>query len=243
MENELLLARVEDTLNSSLANNKPKFLGFLSKEEAVLVKKFLDNRNAVYSFYGGEHQANRVYLCCYPEWLDSPIFPISSVTFTFRSVDSLRHRDFLGSLMGLGIKRESVGDILIEQGRAVVFLSDEIVKYVLQNLQKVGRTGVTASLGHTLPLPETAQLKESSATVASTRLDCVVSACANCSRNTANKLINDGLVAINSVVCQKTVRSIENGDIISVRHKGKFEIVSVDKKTKKDRTVLIYKSY
>ncbi len=243
MESELLLARTEDTLNATFRTDKPNFLGFLSVEEATLVKRFLDNRNAKYIFYGGEHSAQRVMLCCLPEWLDAPSFPITSITFLYRPSDELRHRDFLGSLMGLGLKRETVGDILIEKGRAVVFLKDDIADFVLENLSKVGRIGVTANKGFSYPLPETDSLKDYTVTVASCRLDCVVSACASCSRNTATELIENGLVSVNSVMCQKPTKLIVNGDVLSVRRKGKFQIISTDNKTKKDRIILNYKSY
>lgn len=243
METELLLARTKDSLIAAFRTERPSFLGFLSVEEAAFVKNFLDNRNAKYQLYGGEHNAQRVMLCCLPEWSDNVYFPITAVTFSYRTADELRHRDFLGSLMGLGLKRETIGDILIEKGRAVVFLKDDIADFVIQNLTKVGRTGVTAKLGYTQPLPETDNLKDNTVTVASCRLDCVVSACASCSRNTANELIENGFVSVNSVICQKPTKLIVNGDVLSVRKKGKFQIISTDNRTKKDRIILNYKSY
>ncbi len=194
-------------------------------------------------FYGGEHDAQRVILCCMPDWMDSVNFPITALTFTFRSIDDLRHRDFLGSLMGLGLKRETIGDILIEKGRAVVFVKDDIAEYILKNVSKVGRIGVTVKTGYYLPLPTVEELKENTVTVSSCRLDCIVSACASCSRNTANEMIESGLVSINSVICQKTVKQVINGDILSIRHRGKFKIISADEKSKKDRIILKYKSY
>lgn len=243
MESELLLARVEDTLSASILNNRPKFLGFLSKEESVLVDNFLKKRNARYSFYGGEHLAQRVFLCCYPEWMDKPSFPIKALTFTYRAVDNLRHRDFLGALMSLGLKRETIGDILIEQGRGVVFLGEEIEDFVFRNLTKIGRIGVTATKGYTLPLPESDVLTEKTAIISSLRLDCVVSALANLSRNTANEYIENGLVSINSVISQKATKTVSDSDIITIRHKGKFQILSTDKKTKKEKTVLCFNSF
>ncbi len=243
MKNELLLARVDDCLNACLLNNKPRFLGFLSKEESVLVDNFLKKRNVNYSFFGGEHQAQRLYLCCYPEWMDKPVFPIKALTFTYRKTDTLRHRDFLGALMSLGLKREAVGDILIEEGRGVVFLNEDIVDFVHQNLTKIGNTGVTATLGYVLPLPETDALIQKTAIVASLRLDCVVSSIANLSRNTANEYIQNGFVSVNSVILEKATKTVSSGDVISIRHKGKFQILSTDKKTKKENTVLIYNSF
>jgi RNA-binding protein YlmH len=243
MESELLTARLEDTLDSSYVSSKPKFLGFFSLEESVFAKKFLEKRNANFSLFGGFDNSQRVMLCCYPEYIENPQYPITAITFKYRISDELRHRDFLGSLMALGLKRETVGDILIEAGRAVVFLKSDIADFVIENIRSVGRVGVTLRKGFDFPLPETDELKESSQTVASLRLDCVVSALASCSRNTAVELIENGLVAVNSAICQKPTKTVSNGDVLSVRRKGKFQIVSTDKKTKKDRIVLIYKTY
>ncbi len=243
MDNEFLIARTKDIIETVFRTDRPKYLGFLSKEEAVFIKKFLENRNVKHSFFGGDSSCERVFLGCFPEWMNEPDFPITAVTFTYRTTDSLRHRDVLGALMALGIKRETVGDILIEQGRAVVFLSNDITNFVAENLGKIGNVGVTIQIGITGDLPERNSLLENSATIASLRLDCVVSALAKCSRNTANELIENGFVSVNSVICQKSTKTLENGDVLSVRHKGKFEIVSTDKKTKKERIILAFKSY
>lgn len=243
MDTALLTARINDAVESVFLTDKPKYFGFLSKEEAVFVNKYLEKRNLNYNFYGGADNCERVYLGCFPDWLSEPVYPICAITFIFRKTDCLRHRDFLGALMSLGLKRETIGDILIEQGRAVVFLSSDIAEYVLNNLNKVGNVGVTATEGFEGALPERGVRTEITSTVASLRLDCVVSALANCSRNMADNLITTGLVAVNSVICEKNTKIITNGDIVSVRRKGKFEIISTDKKTKKDRTVLVYKSY
>ncbi|MBE6787130.1 MAG: hypothetical protein E7537_02150 [Ruminococcaceae bacterium] len=243
MESELLLARVSDTLNSCRLNNKPKFFGFLSLEESVLVDNFLKNRCDNYCFFGGTQDAQRVYLCCYPEWTDKPVFPIDALTFNFRKIDELSHRDFLGALMSLGLKRETVGDILIEKGRAVVFFSADVTEYVLKNISKVGRIGVTVTKGFDLPLPQTDKMLEKCVTVASLRLDCVVSAVANISRNSANEFIENGLVSVNSVVCQKPTKLISENDVLSVRHKGKFKILSCNGHTKKDRIVLQFNCF
>ncbi|MBR3908358.1 MAG: hypothetical protein IKJ50_01400 [Clostridia bacterium] len=243
MDNELLLARVSDAFEASSTCNKPQFFGFLSLEESVLAQNFLENRNANYLFYGGFENSVRKVLCCMPDWCENPPFPITALTLNYRTTDDLRHRDFLGSLMGLGLKRETVGDILIEKGRAVVFLKTEIADYVVQNLSKVGRVGVTIQKGYDLPLPKTEDLKENTVSVASCRLDCIVSACALCSRLTAATLIESGLVAVNSQTVQKVTKIIADGDVLSVRHKGKFQVISTNKRTKKGRVVLSYKSY
>ncbi len=243
METELLIARISDTAEICERTNKPKFFGFLSPEQTVLAQKFLENRNVSYRFFGGFEGAQRVLLGCFPDWAEDFSFPITAITFTFRKTDILSHRDFLGSLMALGLKREAVGDILVENGRAVVFLTNEIKDFVLSEVSKIGRTGVTLSEGYLLPLPETNKLIEVTDTVASNRLDCVVSSVASVSRGVANELIEQGLVSVNSVVCQKSTKLVSEGDILTVRGKGKFTVCSLSGKTKKQRTVLVFKKY
>ena len=243
MDSNILLPRIKDTVDSTFRTDKPKFLGFLSLEEAAFAQKYLENQNVRYSFYGGAENCERTYLGCFPEWVTEENFPITALTFKYREVDVLRHRDFLGSLMALGLKRETVGDILIEKGRAVVFLNSDIADFVSKNLTKVGRVGVIASFFDDKDLPNRNTLLENSVTVASLRLDCVVSALANCSRNSAVSMIEGGLVSVNSVITEKSTKLISQNDAITVRHTGKFIIASTEKRTKKDRIVLVYKSY
>ena len=243
MESELLTARLSDTADICERTNKPKFFGFLSPEQAVLAQKYLEKRSVNYSFFGGFSDAQRVMVGCFPDWADGESFPICAITFTYRKTDILTHRDFLGSLMALGIKRETVGDILVENGRAVVFLSDDVKKFVLSQISKIGRVGVALSEGFCEPLPQISKMVDASDTIASNRLDCIVSVLASASRTKACELIENCFVSVNSVICEKTTKLVESGDIINVRGKGKFVITSLSGKTKKQRTVLEFKKY
>lgn len=243
METEILTARIFDTADICDRNNIPKYLGFLSLEESVLAQRLLSKRNISFSLFGGYQDANRKMLGCFPDWMTEYNFPITPLTFTYRAEDTLNHRDFLGSLMGLGIKRETVGDILIENGRAIVFVTDEMADYILNEINKVGRTGVKISKGYSGELPKGDSLQDFSVTIASNRLDCVVSALGNFSRNTACEKISLGLVSVNSVVSEKSTKTISQNDVVTIRGKGKFIIDSFCDKTKKDRIVLRYKKY
>lgn len=243
METELFLARINDIANQTRKSEKPKFLGFLSSEQAFLAKQTLEKQNIKFDFFGGYPNAQRKVLACLPDWAGDTVYPITAVTFRFRKTDVLKHRDFLGAILGLGLKRESVGDILIEEGRAIVFLLDEICDYVLTQIEKIGRTGVKATFGFEEPLPESETLAQFSETVASLRLDCVVSSLANVSRAESTRLIELGLVSINSMVCSKTVKTVNSGDILTIRGKGKFIIDDVSEKSRKNRIILRYKKY
>lgn len=243
MEERLFYARVDDTVQISERTSKSKYMGFLSLEQSAAAKAYLEKRNVRYGFFGGYDDAQRVMLGCFPDWVSVEEYPITAVTLSYRKADKLTHRDFLGSLMGLGLTRESVGDILIGDGKAVVFLSEDIADYVISQLSKIGRTGVTALKGFKGELPESSKLSEFSTTVASLRLDCVVSALAGFSRNEANDKIGQGTVSVNSFITEKNTLTVKEGDVIAVRGKGKYIIGSLDGRTRKDRVVLNYKKY
>lgn len=243
MDEKVFCARVKDTAQLCVRTDKPKFLGFLTEGEIAKAQEILKTVGVRYEFFGGFEQADRLMLCCKPDWCEEVSFPIVAVTATFRECDNLSHRDILGSLMGLGITRESVGDILIEKGRAVFFITEEIADFVLSELTKAGRVGLKLKIGADEPLPQLSSIVNLSETVASPRLDCVVAAILKISRAKAVALIEEGLVSINSAACIKATRLVSPDDKITVRGKGKFIVNSLADKTKKGRTVLEYSKY
>ena len=142
--------------------------------------------------------------------------------------------------MGLGIVREAVGDILVEPGRAVAFVKNDIAEFVVSQTEKIGRVGVSAAKGFSEPLPAAGELTVCRETVASLRLDCVVSALCKISRAKAAELISDGMVSVNSISVSKAVYSISSGDRVTVRSKGRFTVISADGVSRKGRIILEY---
>ena len=145
--------------------------------------------------------------------------------------------------MSVGLTRESIGDILTESGRAVVFCLSEIAPYIKQQITKVGNVGVVITNGYATPLPNSGQLIEKTASVASMRLDNVVSALTNCSRNKAQTLIESGLVKHCSVSETKITATVKVGDSVSVKGHGRFNILSCTGQTKSGRNVLKFSKY
>ncbi len=243
MEQQFFDARILDAQSACERSGAPKFIGFLTSEELATAVGVLNARKAKFCFFGGYEDASRVVLACLPDWCDEPQIPISAITITYKDCYNLTHRDFLGSLMALGITRETVGDILIERGRAVLFIKEDMAQFVVSQLKKVGNVGITISCGCKEPLPNRSSRIEKSCTVSSLRLDCVVSALAGVSRNSAATLIENGVVSINSIICKKNTASIKSGDNITVKGTGKFFIENTDSTTKKGRTILVYSMY
>lgn len=248
-DNALLLAVIDDAMNAAARKNCPKFCGFLSDAQACAVKSyvssqaFLDKfgKSALYDFFGGYKHAERLIFAALPDWADSiddVDFPITAVRFTHRPEFSLAHKDYLGSLMALGIERNRVGDIIVADDGAVVFLYDSIADFVLSQIDKIGRVGVKTEVIEPNELIIEHNYREISDSIASARLDCIVSSLARCSRGAADELICAKTVFVNGVECTDSAKRISSGDVITIRRKGKFIIDSVSEKTKKGRTVL-----
>ncbi len=238
MDIQYLLPRAQDLISRAEYDGIPAFMGFLRPEEAAQLMPVLQNRNHI--FFGGYIGAQRTYLCIYPDWYDAADldFPITAVTFSYRNVDKLSHKDFLGAVMATGVKRETVGDILIEDGRAVMFISREIEGYLLTQINCIGRVGVRITKGADEPLPQTSQKTQVSVTVASARLDGVISALCCVSRNKAEQLLKDGCVMIGGITEYKGTKTVNAGAVITVKRYGKFDVLSLDGLTKRGRIVL-----
>lgn len=239
-ETRLLLSKVDDAV-ASLEYQDVAFLGFLNEQEAATVNSYLKNRRLNFTFNGGYSSAKRVYLALYlgesPDYLDD-VFPFCAVKVTARAGLRLTHKDCLGALMGLGIKRECVGDIVTEDNYAIIFLRDEISDFVISELTKVGREGVKTFLyeGSTDELCD--KFEEKSIIISSMRIDNIVSACLNISRQRAVELISSDKVFLNYSVPSKVSSPVNFGDILSVRGFGKFKVLTQLATTKRDRMVI-----
>lgn len=242
MDVKLLPARINDLISLCEKTSVPKFLGFLTPAEAAVAKSVLKSSDR-YTFFGGYIGAERTVLAIMPDWCDTPDFPITAITFTYRMCDKLSHRDFLGALMSLGLNRETVGDILIQDGKAVVFVLSDVLNFVLSQISKIGSVGVQMQIGYTEPLPCDGKIENMTDTVASMRVDCIIASVCGFSRNMAAQVIADGRVTVNSICISKATAIINAGDTVTVRQKGRFKIISCDEYSKKGRIILKYNKY
>lgn len=245
MDSALLCAKVRDAVRLCHSTDMFKSVGFLSSEERAYVESLGELKNEKYTFFGGYEDAQRVMFIALPNWCDSAedLNIVRCFTFTYRKCDKLSHRDFLGTFMSLGITRESVGDILCEEGRSVAFFSNGVADYVCEQIKKVGGVGVTVSEGFNGDLPEFSNLKSFTDTIASLRLDCVVAVLVGTSREKAKELILDKRVSVNSVICEKTTYSPDEFSKISIRGFGRFILDGASLQTKKGRIILNFKKY
>ena len=158
---------------------------------------------------------------------------------------TLSHRDFLGALTGLGIDRDTLGDMAVQDERRASLICDgRIATFLEAHLGQVGRDTVRVTRQSQVdPDAFQVQFLPIRDTVASPRLDCVVAALINVSRDKAQGTVNAGLVELNYEIEQKNDRSVEAGDILSVRGYGKYVVRSISTPTKKGRLRILADKY
>ena len=238
-EERLLLSRVWDKCEQCRTRNIPTATGFLSPQEQAAAQHLLNALGCRegYVLWGGYDGAERKRLLFLPEWMAEPDgTEIAAVRAACRSGGDLTHRDFLGSLMALGLTREKIGDILVEKGGCQVLLDPSMTDFLLQNWDSAGREKLTVS---PLPLEELtvpeAAVKEVRDTVSSLRLDNVLASAFSLSRGRAAEAVEKGAVQVNYTVCQKPDKPVSAGDVITCRGLGKCVLDAVGSPTKKGR--------
>lgn len=245
-DDQLLASRLADCVKAAYYSGRVKYLGFLDEREVYLCRSYMEREQQVRAlFWGGYPSAARLMVGISPAELEirTEEFPFVPITFLFRREDRLSHRDFLGALMALGIQREVLGDILVEEGRCVSFVKEEMCDFLLSQCRKIGRVGVKVQKGAQLPYPSGNERQEIRITVASARLDSVAASLMKESRAKAVQSIQSELVSLNYRQEVSNSAEVRQGDILSIRGYGKFEIEQVGPMTKKGRLVLIAQKY
>lgn len=221
---EQILSRLADLQAACRRRDQPCYLGFLDEFQQRVCRDALRRSDLFSRFFGGCEEAERVYLGLSP-WEDAGLsdrdFPIRCVEAVFRRQDKPGHRDFLGAVLALGLRREAVGDIFVEEGRARILLSDSAADLVLGELTQVGRVGVVCREPLSWGGGER-RFTEVAGSVSSLRLDCVVAFLTGCSRSEAVALVSGGQVAVDGQVVQSPARTVEVREKLSIRGTGKF---------------------
>lgn len=237
-EEKLLLARAEDAIRLAERQYCARTLGFLNPRQRLFLERRLTCPPDLTLFFdGGYEEAERTVMVCHPAY-GAPEREeyLSVLECTGRDLMGLSHRDYLGSLMGLGIVRENIGDILVTEEKTVLFVKPEIESYILQNLTKVGNRGIRLEKVTTeaVLLPER-PTKEIRSTVAGLRLDAVLATAAGIGRGKAAELIRIGQVTINWETVTEVSATVREGDVLSARGYGRMKLTEVGGLTRKGR--------
>lgn len=218
---------------------------FLSSREQMLSRQLMTGLKADnWTLYGGYEGAERCIFQCWPEWDEQDRSGVEALRLTYPPEGLVDHRTVLGSLMALGIHRDCIGDILVSHQSTDVLVVPEQAAYIAQSLTRLGRSRVTIRQIplEDLHIPEQ-QTKTLRDTVASLRLDAVLAAGLNLSRDKASQLIRTGAVQVDHTDCQKPDRSLEPGALISVRGYGRLKLSSVGETTRKGRLPIVILRY
>lgn len=239
-----LLDKVEQCRYSSFV-----YSDFLSPYEVSVAKKVLDKVDDIfYSFTGGYEGAERTVALISRDFIDeeNAIYnaPLGFLRITPLAEKALSHRDYLGSLLGLGIKREKIGDILVGDLHADVILIDKLAEYVVYNLDKIGSAKIKCELVEPseFTMPQKRE-KLITTTVATLRADSVAAGGFGISRTKVLEYFKAQKVNVNWETVQNPSKQLSEGDVISIRGMGRIVLEKVKGTTKKDRTSIIIKRF
>ena len=245
-EERIMLARVLDKYEQMERRCLPTASGFLSPAEQAAAQRLMNAAGLgdALRWNGGYPEAERRQARFYPEWAEEDSAGIACVRALFRGDGAPNHRDILGSLMGLGLTREKIGDILVDEEGCSVLAAEDILPFLLQNWSSAGRVhlSVSAIALEELVVPQQ-RTREIRDTVMSLRLDAVAASGFSISRARAAELIAAGRVQLNHTDCLKGDRAVAQGDVITARGLGKCVLREVGGLSRKGRTVILVERY
>lgn len=247
-DERMLAAKLCDQVELTAKTRSPKISEFLDPRGQEMGRAVLEQIPDIAGFFdGGYDQAERKRLVTIPfSYLGPPPSPqITAVeargNFQHRKVT---HRDCLGSVLGLGVKREVIGDILMLEDGCQILTDTEIAAFVEANLTKIHQVPVTvARIDFEALRPPMERVKEIRTTLASLRLDTVASAGFGTSRSKMADEIATEKLKVNWKPVKSASHPIKQGDIISMRGRGRLEVSELIGQTKKGRYSVILKRY
>ena len=263
---ELLIARLEDKIRQASDNYMMTNGDFLDMHQRKIAEDYCKSRKlpVQHIFYGGYEDAERCMPVFLPDYMEMPqaedgaaevLDDVSQLLKVVRVTApkggrSLTHRDYLGSLLALGLDREVTGDILVRQageksgGGADIIVEAAVSEFIEMNYDKAGRTSLTVEI---LPIgmldQGTQSIVQKHDTVASLRLDNIVSSAFALSRAKAAEAIRRGIVSVNSMEALKVDQEIGEGDKIVVRGRGKAVLAEAGGRSRKDRIIVTFNIY
>jgi RNA-binding protein YlmH len=242
----VFLSRLADLAARSQRDCAPYCTMFLDEMQCAAATEFLKwQADIAYFFWGGYEQADRKCCCLYPEFLepDKTWVPCRCVTVHYSNLITLEHRDFLGAALNCGLKRETIGDILIEKGLAQLWATDTAAALLTQTLEKVGRSGVRCSDTEPFSIVPVKKRLAHHGTVSSLRCDAIAALVTRQSREKAVRMIQQGNMERIGHTVLLPSEHMQTGDIFVIRGSGKFQLISVSEPSKKGRLHVFIEQY
>ena len=254
-EDKLLISKMLDKIELSKSKNKIENTDFLDMYQKHLLEKILKQEKVEkYIISGGADDAERNIIVFYPDKLKTvaeinykKILPIVCIRINLPKEmhGKYSHRDYLGGLMKLGIKREKVGDIFVFYDGVDILILDEISKFLLNNISSLTRFSKSKIEKISIENIRKKEINKEEIKIISSsmRLDAVISELLRTSRGKSEEIINEQRVFVNFENIDKLTKQIKEKDLITVRGKGRFEITKIEGTTRNDRIKLIVNKF
>lgn len=249
---DLLISKIDDKIKFCNSKNKITFTDFLTIPEKVKVEKYLKSIHFQnYIFFGARENADRQILIFYPDKLtkDMTMKNINNILVCIRITlpNSLKgtfeHRDYLSGIMKLGLIREKIGDILVQDYGADIIALKENSEYLKNNM--ILLTRFRKSSIEIIDISEINQIEnkfeEFNIIINSMRIDNIVSEITHSSRNKTEEIITQERVNLNYELVQKGSKSVKTSDIIVIKGYGKFIIGDFVRNTSSGKNIITIK--
>lgn len=243
MKDELTKRRFEDLAEKSWKGNHYTFTSFLTEAELSEFYEIKHISEKDYTIYGGRENADRVMIRFgnpddfgYEEPFPVKCIMIEPISKKF--AEPLTHRDFLGCLMNLGIKRSELGDIIVKENAAFVFCTEKMSEYICSEITRVKHTVVSCSVTEKIPEDTGSKTTEGEVQVSSERIDGVISKVFRISRSSCSELFREKKIFVNGRCIENSSYLLKENDKISVRGFGKFIFVCIGGTTRKGNKIV-----
>ena len=247
-EDQQLAGFILDQIEIVKKRKTEQFTDFLNPHQRKISREIIEQFQEInYLEDGGFQQAERQRMGIFPDYLfpehvNTPLVILEiSGNFSFKNV---RHNDFLGAIMGLGLKRKKIGDILVLEEKTQVIVAEEVRDVLLFKLERVNEVPVeVVEIDRDEIIVPTKNTKDIKATVASMRLDAVASAGFGDSRSKISRDIKNKKVKLNWKPESDPAQDVSVGDIISIRRRGRVEVAQRRGVSNRGRIKLLLKRY
>ena len=234
-----LIARLDELARRCERSGRPTYTRFLDPAQVEKAVWSAGRAGVCVQTFGGYEDAERAVCRFFLDEMDAPEWPIGCLYARWDArYASISHRDVLGALMGLGIARETIGDIVVREGQVFLFALREVADYIVANLDKAGRATLRFQCAQELPEIPPAAGRLFRDTVASLRLDAVLAAAYRLSRADAAAVIREGKVRVNFIEEMRPDAPLGPDALLSVRGLARVRLKAVEGPTRKGRIAI-----
>lgn len=246
-EQHIVMRKIIDKAEAVLKNHDTVYTDFLDPYQRELAYSILNRIDISYYAEGGLENAERKSIVIYPEYMTKETIenPIKAIKITGNfKFNSVSHRDYLGAIMGLGIKREKVGDIFIKEDCATVVIQAEVLDFLIYNLKSIGKESVEIEEIELCKIEKVEEeFRDVNLTISSLRVDSLISGVCNISRSKSAILIGQNKVKVNWKPINNISYEIKEGDVLSIRKFGRIKLIEHSGKSKKDKEKVVARIY